>query len=134
MDSYADDLAQLVEKLDLKETIHVGHSTGGAEVARYMGRHGTKRVANAVLIGAAAADAEDPSQSRRLADGHIRPDSYSRPYRSRAVFQRPQRSVLCSQQAGRQGLARPAGMCSTLKDHVNSDLLGFFQRSDHVAA
>src|ERR1700694_5319729 len=65
MDSYADDLAQLVEKLDLKETIR--HSTGGAEVARYMGRHGTKRVAKAVLIGAAAADAEDPSQSRRLA-------------------------------------------------------------------
>src|SRR5437867_7814764 len=52
MDTYADDLAALVEKLDLKSAIHVGHSTGGGEVARYIGRHGTKRVAKAVLIGA----------------------------------------------------------------------------------
>ena len=52
MDTYADDLAQLTEKLDLKNAIHVGHSTGGGEVARYIGRHGTKRVAAAVLIGA----------------------------------------------------------------------------------
>ncbi|MBZ5664552.1 MAG: alpha/beta hydrolase [Acidobacteriia bacterium] len=52
MDTYADDLATLVEKLDLKEAIHVGHSTGGGEVARYIGRHGTKRVAQAVLISA----------------------------------------------------------------------------------
>ena len=52
MDTYADDLAALVESLDLKNAIHVGHSTGGGEVARYIGRHGTKRVAKAVLIGA----------------------------------------------------------------------------------
>jgi non-heme chloroperoxidase len=52
MDTYADDLAALVESLDLKDAIHVGHSTGGGEVARYIGRHGTKRVAKAVLIGA----------------------------------------------------------------------------------
>jgi non-heme chloroperoxidase len=52
MDTYADDLAALTEKLDLKKAIHVGHSTGGGEVARYIGRHGTKRVAKAVLIGA----------------------------------------------------------------------------------
>ncbi|CAG0995696.1 partial Non-heme chloroperoxidase, partial [Burkholderiales bacterium] len=51
MDTYADDLATLVEALDLKNAIHVGHSTGGGEVARYIGRHGTKRVAKAVLIG-----------------------------------------------------------------------------------
>jgi non-heme chloroperoxidase len=50
MDTYADDLAELVEKLDLKNAIHVGHSTGGGEVARYIARHGTKRVAKAVLI------------------------------------------------------------------------------------
>ena len=49
-DHYADDLAALTEKLDLKNAIHVGHSTGGGEVARYIGRHGTKRVAKAVLI------------------------------------------------------------------------------------
>ncbi len=52
MNTYADDLAELVEALDLKDAIHVGHSTGGGEVARYIGRHGTKRVAKAVLIGA----------------------------------------------------------------------------------
>jgi non-heme chloroperoxidase len=52
MDTYADDLAALTETLDLKEAIHIGHSTGGGEVARYIGRHGTKRVAKAVLIGA----------------------------------------------------------------------------------
>src|SRR5216110_624926 len=52
MNTYADDLAALTEKLDLKNAIHVGHSTGGGEVARYIGRHGTKRVAKAVLIAA----------------------------------------------------------------------------------
>jgi non-heme chloroperoxidase len=52
MNTYADDLAGLVEKLDLKDAIHVGHSTGGGEVTRYVGRYGTKRVAKAVLISA----------------------------------------------------------------------------------
>ena len=52
MDTYADDLAALTEALDLKNAIHVGHSTGGGEVAHYIGRHGPKRVAKAVLIGA----------------------------------------------------------------------------------
>ena len=52
LDTYADDLAELVSHLDLKEAIHVGHSTGGGEVARYIGRHGNQRVAKAVLIGA----------------------------------------------------------------------------------
>jgi len=52
MDTYADDLAALVQALELKDAIHIGHSTGGGEVARYIGRHGTKRVAQAVLIGA----------------------------------------------------------------------------------
>jgi non-heme chloroperoxidase len=52
MNTYADDLAALVEALDLNKAIHVGHSTGGGEVARYIGRHGSKRVAQAVLISA----------------------------------------------------------------------------------
>ena len=52
MNDYADDLAQLVEALDLTDVTHVGHSTGGGEVARYIGRHGTGRVKRAVLIGA----------------------------------------------------------------------------------
>ena len=52
MDTYADDLNTLVESLDLKDAIHVGHSTGGGEVTRYIGRHGTARVAKIVLISA----------------------------------------------------------------------------------
>ena len=52
MDTYADDLAALVEALDLTNVIHVGHSTGGGEVTRYIGRHGTTRVAKAVLVDA----------------------------------------------------------------------------------
>ncbi|WP_271168801.1 alpha/beta fold hydrolase [Hansschlegelia plantiphila] len=52
MDQYADDLAELFETLDLRDIVMVGHSTGGGEVARYIGRHGTSRVAKAVLLGA----------------------------------------------------------------------------------
>jgi non-heme chloroperoxidase len=52
MDTYADDLAELIETLDLKDAVLVGHSTGGGEVARYIGRHGTSRLAKAVLVGA----------------------------------------------------------------------------------
>ena len=52
MDTYADDLATLVEKLELKNRIHVGHSTGGGEVTRYLGRHGTKNVSKVALISA----------------------------------------------------------------------------------
>ena len=76
MDTYADDLAALVEALDLKNAIHVGHSTGGGEVARYIGRHGTKRVAKAVLIGAVPPlMLKTAGQSRRLADRGVRPAS-----------------------------------------------------------
>jgi non-heme chloroperoxidase len=52
MDTYADDLAELIDGLDLREVVLVGHSTGGGEVARYIGRHGTARVAKVVLLGA----------------------------------------------------------------------------------
>lgn len=52
MNTYADDLAELFEKLDIKGAMMVGHSTGGGEVARYIGRHGTSRVSKAVLVGA----------------------------------------------------------------------------------
>jgi non-heme chloroperoxidase len=52
LDTYADDLAELTSHLDLRNVIHVGHSTGGGEVTRYIGRHGTDRVSKAVLIGA----------------------------------------------------------------------------------
>lgn len=52
MNTYADDLAALLEHLDLKNVVLIGHSTGGGEVARYLGRHGSKRVAKAVLVSA----------------------------------------------------------------------------------
>lgn len=52
MDTYADDLSELIEGLDLRDVVIVGHSTGGGEVARYIGRHGTSRVARAVLLSA----------------------------------------------------------------------------------
>lgn len=52
MDTYADDLAALIETLDLKDVVLIGHSTGGGEITRYMGRHGRKRVAKALLVGA----------------------------------------------------------------------------------
>src|SRR4051794_17473837 len=52
MDTYADDLAAVIEALDLRDIVLVGHSTGGGEVTRYIGRHGTARVAKAVLVGA----------------------------------------------------------------------------------
>src|SRR5438045_5326607 len=52
MDTYADDLATVIEALDLRDIVLVGHSTGGGEVTRYIGRHGTSRVAKAILVGA----------------------------------------------------------------------------------
>jgi non-heme chloroperoxidase len=79
MDTYADDLTELFTKLDLKSVTMVGHSTGGGEVARYIGRHGTKRVAQGRADGRRAADhAQDRSESRRPADGSVRrlPQAY----------------------------------------------------------
>src|SRR6476646_6442423 len=52
LDTYADDLAAVIEALDLRDIVLVGHSTGGGEITRYIGRHGTSRVAKAVLVGA----------------------------------------------------------------------------------
>ena len=59
MDTYADDLAKLTEALDLKDAIHVGHSTGGGEVARYIARHGSKRVAKASTKSFSSASGND---------------------------------------------------------------------------
>lgn len=72
MDQYADDLAELIEHLDVKEITMVGHSTDGGEVARYIGRHGNKRVKKAVLISSAPDHVEERQQSRRTANGCVR--------------------------------------------------------------
>ena len=210
MDTYADDLAQLVEKLDLKDAIHVGHSTGGGEVARYIGRHGTKRVAKAVLIGAVPPlmlmtpanpaglpmDAFDQIRTAVLTDRAQFFKDLSAPFYG---VNRPGAKVsqglrdsfwLQGMLAGHKAVydcmrafsetdftedlkkfdvptlilhgdddqivpigasaplsskivkgatlkiypGAPHGMCSTLKDQVNSELLGFFKRSQQVAA
>ncbi len=210
MDTYADDLAQLVEKLDLKDAIHVGHSTGGGEVARYIGRHGTKRVAKAVLIGAVPPlmlktpanpgglpmDAFDQIRTAVLTDraqffkdlsapfyGVNRPSAkvsqglrdsfwlqgmlagHKAVYDCIKAFSETDftedlkkfdvptlilhgdddqivpigASALLSSKIVKGATLKiypgaPHGMCSTLKDQVNSELLGFFKRSEQVAA
>ena len=73
MDHYADDLAAVTAHLNLKNAVHIGHSTGGGEVVRYIARHGASRVAKAVLISAVPPlDAQDARQSRRTAQGGFR--------------------------------------------------------------
>ena len=98
MNTYADDLAELIENLDLKNAVLVGHSTGGGEVARYIGRHGSKRVA-----------AKNSRKSRRFTDGCVRQHPRGSARRSFPVFQRSYPAVLRSQSAGREGVARSAG-------------------------
>jgi non-heme chloroperoxidase len=210
MDTYAYDLAQLVEKLDLNDAIHVGHSTGGGEVARYIGRHGTKRVAKAVLIGAVPPlmlkteanpgglpmNAFDQIRTAVLTDraqffkdlsapfyGANRPgaevsqglrDSFwlqgmlaghNAAYDCIKAFSETDftedlkkfdvptlilhgdddqivpigASALLSSKIVKGATLKiypgaPHGMCSTLQDQVNSELLAFFKRSERVAA
>ena len=98
---------QLIETLDLKDAVLVGHSTGGGEVTRYIGRHGTKRVAKAVLRRRRpAADAEDRRQSGRPADRGVRRHPRRGCQRPLAVLQGPDDAVLRLQPAGREDLAR----------------------------
>jgi non-heme chloroperoxidase len=210
MDTYADDLAMLTETLNLKEAIHVGHSTGGGELARYIGRHGTKRVAKAVLIGAVPPlmlktaanpgglpmDAFDQLRAAVLADRSQFFKDLSAPFyganRPGAKVSQGLRdsfwlqSMLCGHKAAydcikafsetdfTEDLKRfdvptlilhgdedqivpigasamlssklvkgatlrvypgaPHGMCSTLKDQVNAELLAFFKQSKQAAA
>ena len=116
MDTYADDLAELMEALDLQDAIHVGHSTGGGEVARYIGRHGTKRVAKAVLIGAIPplmfkTEANPGGLPIEVFDGYAPP--LGRPF---SVLQGSQRAILRGQSARRQSLA---GLARLLLDAVH---------------
>jgi len=152
MDSYADDLAALVGALDLKGAVHVGHSTGGGEVARYLGRHGTKRAAKAVLIGAVppimletAADPGglpmevfDQIRAGVLADRSQFFKDLSAPFyggnRPGAKVSQGLRDSFWLRECwpasngvfdGYPGL--PHGMCSTAKDQINADLLAFLK-------
>ena len=210
MDTYADDLATLVESLDLKKAIHVGHSTGGGEVARYIGRHGTKRVGRAVLISAVpplmVKTAANPAglpievfdglRASVLADraqffkdlsapfyGENRPGAkvsqglrdsfwlqgmvcgFNAAFECIKAFSETDftedlkkfdvptlilhgdddqivpigAAALLSSKIVKGATLKvypgaPHGMCSTLKDEVNADLLAFFQRSVQVAA
>jgi non-heme chloroperoxidase len=210
MDTYADDLATLVEKLDLKNAIHVGHSTGGGEVARYIGRHGTKRVAKAALISAVpplmvktaanpaglAIEAFDALRASVQADraqffkdlsepfyGYNRPGAkasqgvrdsfwlqgmlcgFPGAYDCIKAFSETDftedlkkfdvptlvlhgdddqivpivASALLSSKMIKGATLKvypgaPHGMCTTLKDRINEDLLAFFKRSEQVAA
>ena len=109
MDTYADDLAELVTKLDLKDAIHVGHSTGGGEVARYIGRHGTKRVAKAVLIGAVPPlMLKTKANPVGHADRGIRPTQGERHCRPVAVLEGSESALLRLQPAWRQSVGRRA--------------------------
>jgi pimeloyl-ACP methyl ester carboxylesterase len=94
LDTYADDLATLVETLNLKDAIHVGHSTGGGEVARYIGRHGTKGRQGCADRRDPTADVEDSGQSRRLADRRVRSAPRCRRRRPLAVLEGPQHALL----------------------------------------
>jgi non-heme chloroperoxidase len=84
MDTYADDLAELIEQLDLDEAILVGHSTGGGEVARYIGRHGTRRIAKAILLGAFLPSCSRPMRTRRACPCKSSPRSAGTPFGSPA--------------------------------------------------
>jgi non-heme chloroperoxidase len=109
MDTYSDDLAELVQKLDLKNAIHVGHSTGGGEVARYIARKGTQRVAKAVLIASVPPLMRKTiNQSGRSGDHGVRRASLERRRRPFAVLERSQPGVLRLQSPGREGLGRGA--------------------------
>ena len=210
MNTYADDLAALVEKLDLQNAIHIGHSTGGGEVARYIGRNGSKRVAKAVLIGAVPPimlktaanpggtplEAFDQIRAAVLADrsqffkdlsapfyGANRPGAnVSQGLRDafwlqgmaaghKAVFDCIEAfsetdftedlkkidvptlilhgdddqivpisdSALLSAKLVKHAVLKivpggPHGMCSTMKDHINSELLAFFRATREAAA
>ena len=104
MDQYADDLAELIVQLDLKNIIIIGHSMGGGEVTHYIGRHGTSRVAKAVAgRRRAAADVEDTGQPRRHAARSVGRNPQRRGWRPLTVLQGPDNAVLRIQPRRREG-------------------------------
>ena len=120
MNTYADDLAALLDKLDAKGATLIGHSTGGGEVARYLGRHGTKRAAKAVLIGAVTEDLAKIDVPTLILHGD---DDQIVPIGASAM--RSAKLVKGATLKVYPGL--PLGMCSTAKDQINADLLAFLK-------
>jgi non-heme chloroperoxidase len=115
MNGYADDLAAVIEALDLRDVTLVGHSTGGGEVARYIGRHGTSRVAKAVLIAAAP-----PIMLQTAANPEGLPIECST-----ACGRACSTTVRSSTRIWPSGA--PQGITATQQDQVNADLLAFLQ-------
>ena len=110
MDGYADDLAAVMETLDLKDAMLVGHSTGGGEVTRYIGRHGTKRVAKAVLIAAVPPIMlKSAANPEGLPYGGLRQHAEWHDEGPLTILQGFGGTVLRRQQARSQGLPRHAG-------------------------
>ena len=108
MDHYADDLAALTAHLDLHDAVHVGHSTGGGEVVRYLARHGESRVAKAVLISAVPplmvkTEANPGGLPKEVFDGL---QAQIAANRAQFYLRSAGRSVLWLQPAGREGVAR----------------------------
>lgn len=110
MDTYADDLAELIEALDLHDAVLVGHSTGGGEVTRYIGRHGTGRVAKAVLVAAVPPLILKTDATRRDADRDVRRHPRRPAQGPLTVLPGPERPVLWRQPARRRHIAGPAGL------------------------
>ena len=116
MNGYADDLAAVIEALDLKDVTLVGHSTGGGEVARYIGRHGTKRVARAILIAAVPPLMLKTEANPEGLPMEVFDNMRSGLNKDRSQFYRDLGSiVLWRQQAGRQSVAGNPGSVLALE-------------------
>src|SRR5437867_617660 len=121
MDTYADDLAALVDALNLKDAVHVGHSTGGGEVARYIGRHGTKRVAKAVLIGAIPPHMlKTPAVPTLVLHGD---DDQIVPIADSAMLS----AKIIKNAKLKVYKGAPHGLCTTHKELVNEELISFIK-------
>ena len=117
MDQYADDLAELMNHLDLKDATMVGHSTGGGEVVRYIARHGQNRVSQGGSdFRCSATDAQDGEESGRFAAFGFRRDSRRCRQGSLPVFQGPEPSVLWVQQTGRKSIRGRSGIVLVARD------------------
>ena len=109
MNTYADDLAALVKALELTSVVHVGHSTGGGEVVRYIARHGSKHVAKAVLISAVPPLMLKTPTTLRAPDGGLRRKPRRRAGGPLTILQGSERAVLRRQQTWLQSLAGSSG-------------------------